>query len=97
MFSSVFFRGGLLHSLCPLITLNLASAVFTKVNTALACRNADPLDFGMLVAFFPPLHFLADCKTGLGDIDGSPFTQRTFRRLHSFLFTRLQPSSASLP
>lgn len=37
---------------------------------------------------FPSFAFLADCKTGLGDDDGSPFRQRTFRRYHSFLFTR---------
>ena len=54
-------------------------------------RDANPLHRQCRSPFSLPLHFLADCKTGLGDDDGSPLYQRTFRLLHSFLFTRQYP------
>lgn len=59
-----FLPGRLLQSRSILITLNLASEVFTSVNTPLVCQEQTLCASGMLVAFFPTFAFSRQLQNG---------------------------------
>lgn len=61
-----FLPGRLLQSRSILITLNLASEVFTSVNTPHVCQEQTLSASGMLVAFFPTFAFSRQLQNGDG-------------------------------